>query len=96
MIVPYQSHLLARGLFPSDIGIFIQKSISREDWDAFVKYPDTKAKHPDSISLISSTGDVTINTPDNPGLSANIQSTYSQTASFKKSIKRDAFLAETN
>ena len=83
MVVHYQSNLIAKELFPEDTSSFRLNAINRDDWDHL-------AKHPDSIRLISSTGDVTIRPKSNLGLSNDLQSTYAPVESFKNSIKQDA------
>ena len=85
MIVHCQLYLEAKGIFPKNAESFRFNSISREDWDAFVK-------HTDSISLISSAWDTNVNPPANSVLSANLQNTYSKTKSFKSCVKRDVNL----
>ena len=68
--------------------LFRFTSISREDWDIFVFYPD-------SIRLLNSSGDVTVQPPSNLRSSNNPKPTYSSAESFRKSIKRDASLFTT-
>ena len=68
---------------------FRHNSISREDCDAFVGYPDL-------ISFISSTRDKIVRPPCNSGLSAELQNTCSPAESFRKSIERENLLSATN
>ena len=60
----YQSHEIAKEFCPEDMTVFRFNYMSREDWDTFVN-------HPDSLRLISSTGDTAINPLANSGLSSN-------------------------
>ena len=64
MLVHYQQHLAANGLFPEDITTFRINSITANDWKYFVD-------HPDSITLISLTGGITVQTPHNSRLDSN-------------------------
>ena len=68
--------------------IFRFNSITRKDCIYFVR-------HPDAISLISSTGDTTATLPANSGFADNFKVAYSLVESFKKSIKRDASIFTT-
>ena len=88
MLVRYQQHLTANGLVPDDITTFCFNSITANDWKSFVD-------HPESIALISSTGDITAQPPPNTRLDSNFKVTYSPADSFKKSIKRDVSLFAT-
>ena len=63
-------------------------SISSEDCDIF-------AFHPDSMRLLNSSGDVTVQPLSNLRPSNNPKPTYSPAESFRKSIKRDASLFTT-
>lgn len=53
MLVNYQQCLIANGLFPKDITTFRFNSTTTNDWKSFVD-------HPDSVALISLTGDITV------------------------------------
>ena len=88
MIVNYQHHLSTNNILPEDIETYRFTSIARKDHISFVR-------HPDSIALVSSTGDATTTPPDNTGLADNFKVAYSLAESFKKSIKRDASLFTT-
>ena len=83
MLVHYQSCLIAIGLFPEYAGAFRFNSITRKDC-IYCVY------HPDAITLIISTGDMTVTPPANTGLAENFKVAYSLDYSFKKYVKRDA------
>ena len=83
MILHYQSHFIAKELFPEDTHTSRINSISRKDCISFVN-------HPDVIALISSIGDINAKPPSNTGLEHNSKVTCSPADSFHKHIKRDA------
>ena len=76
ILVHCQHHLIAKEILSEDIKRFRFNSIDRKEWDDFVK-------HPCSIRLISSAGDITVRPPSNLVLSDNFKSTYSPVKSFK-------------
>ena len=88
MMVNYQSHLSTNNILPEDIETCRFTSITRKDCISFVR-------HPESIPLVSSRGDVTTAPPANSGLADNFKIAYFPAESFKKSIKRDASLLNT-
>ena len=83
MLVRCQSHLIANELFSEDTEIFRFNIASRKYWRSFVN-------HPDDISLISSTGDITVKPPTNIRLADNFKVTHLPADSFTKSIKIDS------
>ena len=76
----YQSHQTAKELFPEDTDSFRLNSVNRKDWNDFVKHPDT-------IRLISSIGDMNIRTLSDAGSSEDFKNTHSPAESFKKSAE---------
>ena len=61
MLVHYQSHMIETELLPEDVDAFRFNSTTRKDHIYFVD-------HLDAITLISSTGHMTIAPPDNTGM----------------------------
>lgn len=86
----YLKHLQDEGKFPEDKESFRFNSVSRTDCNNF-------RFHPTNMSLISSTGDLTIAPPPSFLSPSTAPSTATCTPAehFKKSIKRDASLFKT-
>ena len=80
--------MIVKELFPEDSCTFGFNSIRRKHWRSFVN-------HPDAISLISSTEDISAKRPTNTGLVDNFKFTFSPVDSFKNSIKINAGILTT-
>ena len=80
MLVHYQSHLIATELFPEDADAFRFNSMTR-------KYCISLVNQPDSIALISSSGDINTTPHVNTRLVDNFKVACSPDDSFKILLK---------